>query len=326
MVLFIGVSGWIISALTVDEIQLQSLLIEDVKPSNILIDEQGNIKLCDFGISGVLIESTAKTRNAGCAAYMSPERIDPLDPQRPDYDIRSDVWSLGISLVSDRWKRWIGSLIANIRSSWPPMLIRIRTVEMILMWCHASWLKRLLNCQQIVRFLKIFAPLWISGKILSRHGFWSEILFHLHSFSLIKNHIERPKYGQLMQHPFFLRYAEENVDVAGWYCSVTQKKTGDWFSFLDEFHSLLLIHIFSFGFSVFDYFHFCTPRKKHTDEQNETIFLLSPCISSFLLNLYMFMVAWWWRKRNKWSEENKLKCLIVQSWWIWTEMPIMIVE
>ena len=28
-----------------------------------------------------------------------PERIDPPDPQRPDYDIRADVWSLGITLV-----------------------------------------------------------------------------------------------------------------------------------------------------------------------------------------------------------------------------------
>lgn len=72
----------------------------DVKPSNILIDCHGMIKLCDFGISGVLIESMAKSRNAGCAAYMSPERIEPADPKRPDYDIRADIWSMGITLVS----------------------------------------------------------------------------------------------------------------------------------------------------------------------------------------------------------------------------------
>ena len=60
------------------------------------------IKLCDFGISGVLIESMAKSRNAGCAAYMSPERIEPADPKRPDYDIRADIWSLGITLVRQR--------------------------------------------------------------------------------------------------------------------------------------------------------------------------------------------------------------------------------
>jgi mitogen-activated protein kinase kinase 7 len=28
-----------------------------------------------------------------------PERIDPPDPSKPDYDIRADVWSLGITLV-----------------------------------------------------------------------------------------------------------------------------------------------------------------------------------------------------------------------------------
>ena len=32
---------------------------------------------------------------------LQPERIDPPDPSNPDYDVRADVWSLGISLVSE---------------------------------------------------------------------------------------------------------------------------------------------------------------------------------------------------------------------------------
>jgi len=42
-----------------------------VKPSNILLDKTGNIKLCDFGISGQLVDSIAKTRDAGCRPYMA---------------------------------------------------------------------------------------------------------------------------------------------------------------------------------------------------------------------------------------------------------------
>lgn len=36
-----------------------------------LVDWDGNIKLCDFGISGRLVDSKAKTQTAGCAAYMA---------------------------------------------------------------------------------------------------------------------------------------------------------------------------------------------------------------------------------------------------------------
>ncbi|CAI4225571.1 unnamed protein product [Auanema sp. JU1783] len=74
-----------------------NLMHRDVKPSNILLSKNGSIKLCDYGISGNLTNSVAKTIQAGCKPYMAPERIQ--GDTREAYDVRSDVWSLGITLI-----------------------------------------------------------------------------------------------------------------------------------------------------------------------------------------------------------------------------------
>lgn len=47
------------------------MIHRDVKPSNILINRKGEVKICDFGISGYLVDSVAKTIDAGCKPYMA---------------------------------------------------------------------------------------------------------------------------------------------------------------------------------------------------------------------------------------------------------------
>ncbi|KAJ7089099.1 Pkinase-domain-containing protein [Mycena epipterygia] len=69
------------------------IIHRDIKPSNILCNSQGDIKLCDFGVSGELINSIANTF-VGTSIYMSPERI-----QGATYSVKSDIWSLGITLL-----------------------------------------------------------------------------------------------------------------------------------------------------------------------------------------------------------------------------------
>lgn len=79
--------------------QEHSIIHRDIRPSNILVDEHGVVKLCDFGISGNLQDSKVFTQAAGVSTYLAPERVhaSSMDDNQ-GYDVRSDVFALGITI------------------------------------------------------------------------------------------------------------------------------------------------------------------------------------------------------------------------------------
>jgi serine/threonine-protein kinase len=73
----------------------RNMVHRDIKPQNVLIDEEGRAKLTDFGISRQLEQDgvTATGRVLGTTDYVAPEQA-----MGKDIDTRSDIYSLGVVL------------------------------------------------------------------------------------------------------------------------------------------------------------------------------------------------------------------------------------
>jgi serine/threonine protein kinase len=78
----------------------QRILHRDIKPGNILLNEKGAVKLCDFGISSLYGEEdhSLQTTVVGTSRFMSPERL-----RAKPYGRASDIWSFGLVML-ELWK------------------------------------------------------------------------------------------------------------------------------------------------------------------------------------------------------------------------------
>ncbi|XP_031732284.1 misshapen-like kinase 1 isoform X4 [Anarrhichthys ocellatus] len=136
----------------------------DIKGQNVLLTENAEVKLVDFGVSAQL-DKTIGRRNTfiGTPYWMAPEVIACDENPEATYDYRSDLWSLGITAL-------------EMAEGAPPL-------------CDMHPMRAL-----------FLIPRNPPPKLKSKK--WSKRFLSFVDSSLVKNHLHRPTTDALLRHAF----------------------------------------------------------------------------------------------------------------------------
>ncbi|XP_077117734.1 misshapen-like kinase 1 isoform X5 [Ranitomeya variabilis] len=136
----------------------------DIKGQNVLLTENAEVKLVDFGVSAQL-DRTVGRRNTfiGTPYWMAPEVIACDENPDATYDYRSDIWSLGITAI-------------EMAEGAPPL-------------CDMHPMRAL-----------FLIPRNPPPKLKSKK--WSKKFIDFIDTCLIKNYMSRPPTEQLLKYPF----------------------------------------------------------------------------------------------------------------------------
>ncbi|XP_034002526.1 mitogen-activated protein kinase kinase kinase kinase 4-like isoform X10 [Trematomus bernacchii] len=136
----------------------------DIKGQNVLLTENAEVKLVDFGVSAQL-DRTVGRRNTfiGTPYWMAPEVIACDENPDATYDYRSDLWSVGITAI-------------EMAEGAPPL-------------CDMHPMRAL-----------FLIPRNPPPRLKSKK--WSKKFFSFIEGCLVKNYTQRPPTDQLLKHPY----------------------------------------------------------------------------------------------------------------------------